>query len=268
MPAPSTTDTQSHRLKSQATNLLGPRLDAIFDLVTQEQQDQRYDNLWDCCCDHGYLGMKLLAAKLGADVCFVDQVPHIVSQLKDKLDDLTERGLSPSNYQTITADAAQLSFAEQQRHLVILAGVGGEHIVDILRAIEQQDHRCRIDYLLCPTTTQFDLREFLIAEAFGVKHEQLVAEKGRDYEVLLVTAKQSPVWSAVTPVGRMWDANNPDHKRYQTKLTKHYRKQMRGKQADRAKLILEHYLGCFEQNAQSHKGETTQPLKNTTTTNT
>jgi len=247
MPANNTADTPPPRLKSQATNVLGPRLDAIFDCVAQEQQGQRYDAIWDCCCDHGYLGMKLLAAKLCPTVYFVDQVPHIIDQLKDKLDDLAERSLSPRNYQTIAADASQLRFPDGQRHLVILAGVGGEHIVDIIKAIEQQPDDCRIDYLLCPSTTQFDLREFLIKQSFGVKQENLVAEKGRDYEVLLVSAKQSQVWQALMPVGGMWEVGNPNHLRYQKKLVGHYQNQMRGKHAVRAKQILAHYQNCFKQ---------------------
>jgi len=247
MPAASTPNTQPPRLKSQATNVLGPRLDAIFDLVALEQQSQRYDAVWDCCCDHGYLGMKLLAAQQAATIYFVDQVPHIIEQLKSKLDDLAERELCPHNYQTIAADASQLHFPDGQRHLVILAGVGGEHIVDIIQSIEQEAHDSRIDYLLCPTTTQFDLREFLIEQSFGVKHEDLVAEKGRDYEVLLVTAKQNHAWKAVTPVGRMWEACNPNHLRYQKKLTGHYQNQTRGKQAGRAKKILARYQDCFKE---------------------
>jgi len=235
------------RLKSQATNVLGPRLDAIYDQVALEQKQQRYDAVWDCCCDHGYLGMKLLAAKICPTVYFVDQVAHIIAQLKDKLDDLAERALSPRNYQTIAADASGLRFPDHQRHLVILAGVGGEHIIDIIRAVEQKDHISRIDYLLCPTTTQFDLREFLIEQSFGVKRESLVAEKGRDYEVLLVSSQQSKIWQPITTTGRMWDVSNPSHQRYQKKLVTHYKKQTRGKQAERAAQILAHYQGCFEQ---------------------
>jgi len=247
MPADSTANTLAPRLKSQATNVLGPRLDAIYDQVALEQQSQRYDAVWDCCCDHGYLGMKLLAAQLCPTVYFVDQVPHIIGQLKDKLDDLAERLLSPRNYQAIAADASQLRFPDGQRHLVILAGVGGEHIVDIIKAIEQQPYDCRIDYLLCPSTTQFNLREFLIEQGFGVKHENLVAEKGRDYEVLLVTSKQDHIWQALMPVGGMWEEDNPNHLRYQKKLVGHYQNQTRGKDAVRARQILAHYQNCFKQ---------------------
>ncbi|QSA20815.1 SAM-dependent methyltransferase, partial [Vibrio furnissii] len=34
---------------------LSKRLQTIEKLVTQH-----YDHIWDCCCDHGFLGMTLL----------------------------------------------------------------------------------------------------------------------------------------------------------------------------------------------------------------
>ena len=240
MPSP---DTQ--RLKSQATNTLGPRLDAIFDLVSEAQQGQAYDGVWDCCCDHGYLGLKILAAQLCPTLYFVDQISHIIEQLASKLHRLTDG--NSAGYKTIAADASELSFPSGQRHLVILAGVGGEHIVDIMRAIEARQHNCQIDYLLCPTTTQFDLREYLVAAAFDLQHESLVAEKGRDYEVIWVSAR-TEAGNKVSLTGGMWDESNGHHQRYRNKLMTHYQKQTRGRQlvhTQRAARILSLYQGCL-----------------------
>lgn len=245
-------------LKKLATNTLGARLDSIFNLVTRMQKTQGYGAVWDCCCDHGYLGIKILAAQVCPTLYFVDQVPHIIEQLSTKLKTLTHAQPISSQYRTLALDASELSFPAGDHHLVILAGVGGEHIVDIVRAIETRGHDCRIDYLLCPTTTQFDLREYLVADQFTLLHESISSEKGRDYEVLLVRAGASDgVEAPVSLTGRMWDPTNSHHLRYREKLMKHYSKQTRGKNATRAEAIFAHYQQCLE--ASTAKGCLNRP---------
>ena len=41
--------------KNQITLKLGNRLRQLERMI-----DQRYSQIWDCCCDHGLLGMSLL----------------------------------------------------------------------------------------------------------------------------------------------------------------------------------------------------------------
>jgi tRNA (adenine22-N1)-methyltransferase len=218
---------------------IGKRLEALFDLITLAHKKQPYDAIWDCCCDHGYLGLKILNQKLCSTLYFVDQVPHIMQQLTADLSHY------PSDrYQTITADAGTLSLPINQRHLIILAGVGGERIIEIINNLNTHNEIQQIDYLLCPTTAQFDLREYLVTTDFKLVYEAIVSEKGHDYEILLIrhslTAQNS---DNITLIGQMWEANNPYHLRYRQKLIKHYQKQMQGERnkAQRAKKILDHY---------------------------
>jgi len=236
------------RLQRLATNSLGSRLDAIFELVEAAQKNplQRCDNVWDCCCDHGYLGVKLLATKFCPMVYFVDQKPHIIDELQGKLNQLHEDDIA-GRYQTLAADAGALQFSVGQRHLVILAGVGGEHLIDILSAIHQQPACGEIDYILCPTTAQFDLREYLVAENFELLHEQLVSEKGRDYEVIF-TSRMIQSGQGLSLTGNMWDLQNPNHQRYHHKLVQHYERQALGRDevsSSKAKDILGHYRDSF-----------------------
>ncbi|PUZ92809.1 SAM-dependent methyltransferase, partial [Vibrio vulnificus] len=56
---------------------LSKRIQAIAEMVNQE-----YDHIWDCCCDHGYLGFELLRRSPNTTVHFVDIVPT----LTDKID--------------------------------------------------------------------------------------------------------------------------------------------------------------------------------------
>lgn len=247
MPTP-TGKPSSSLLQRVASNTLGARLNAVFELVCEAQLKpaSAYDKVWDCCCDHGYLGAKLLAAGVSPAVAFVDQQAHIIEQLAAKLQTLDDGSLT-GRYEALACDAGTLNLLPGLRHLVILAGVGGEHIVDILAAIHTQHPAADIDYILCPTTTQFDLREYLVAEDFDLQHEQLVAEKGRDYEVIL-TSRAVFTGENVTLVGNMWDPKNPDHLRYQNKLIQHYERQTLGRdklKAERAKRALAHYQNCF-----------------------
>jgi tRNA (adenine22-N1)-methyltransferase len=213
-----------------------------------------YHTIWDCCCDHGYLGIQILKHQLCEQLVFVDQVPHIIEQLQGQLEREPEV-YSPERYQAVSGDAGALVFDPAVTHLVILAGIGGEHIVDIMRDIADNTNNnakaARIDYLLCPTTTQFDLRQYLHAECYGLLQESIVSEKGRDYEVIHVrqplsgldTGSEKPEQVSLT--GRMWQPDHEHHQRYHKKLLQHYQRQMRGPKRERAESIVNHYQQCL-----------------------
>jgi tRNA (adenine22-N1)-methyltransferase len=196
---------------------LGSRLNAVFDLVAEVQQSNPYPIIWDCCCDHGYLGMKILNENLSEKLVFVDQVSHIIEQLKTRL-----VSYSSSQYELVTADAGELSFNLQQRHLVIIAGVGGECTVDIISAIKGNHPDVQIDYIFCPSTSQKALREYLIAHKFGMEYENIACENQRYYEILFVkggvAAGELP---DVSRINKMWDENDPGHQQHLSKLARH-----------------------------------------------
>ncbi len=199
---------------------LGVRLQAIFSLVVEQQKKDPYTTIWDCCCDHGYLGLKFLSENLCEKVIFVDQVPHIIEQLKPRLD-----GFNSDQYELIAADASELSFSRQKRHLLIIAGVGGECTVDIISAIEGNNPGVHIDYIFCPSTSQKELRKYLMAKNFGVAFESIVCENKRYYEMLYVknraAADELP---CVSETCTAWDENDAGHQQYLSKLALHERK--------------------------------------------
>lgn len=228
---------------------LGPRLTRLYQWIGEAQAQGTYHTIWDCCCDHGYLGIQILKNQLCEQLMFVDQVPHIIEQLQRQLQQQPEF-YPPERYQAISGDAGALAFDPAVKHLVILAGVGGEHIVDIMRAIEvnagNQDQMVEIDYLLCPTTTQFDLRQYLNAAHYGLLRESIVSEKGRDYEVIHVRQPgEGDGLEQVSLTGRMWQPQHEFHQRYHNKLMQHYQRQMRGPKRERAEYIVNHYEQCL-----------------------
>jgi len=192
---------------------LGPRLNALLELVAQVQQQNPYPCIWDCCCDHGYLGIKILSENLCEKLVFVDQVPHIIEQLTSKL-----APFCTGKHELIAADAGELCFDSQQRHLVILAGVGGERTVQIMSAIERNHPDAKIDYIVCPSTSQNALREYLIAQDFGLAFESIVCENKRCYEILFIQGK-----SVATKLPRVslscniWNMDNPEHQHHLSK---------------------------------------------------
>ena len=225
---------------SSPTNL-GPRLQALFDLVVHAQADSTYERIWDCCCDHGFLGIRIVAEQLCDELIFVDQIDKIMQQLQERLDFLSLR-----NYCTLTADVNQLQFSSKQRHLVILAGVGGENIVTMMRTIARNNPDSQIDYLLCPATTQFNLRHYLASQHFSLEHEAFICEKNRHYEIIYVTACADAARVKVSLTGAMWQADNRDHHNYLNKLKRHYQHKSRDQRDSESYGIFKNYADCLK----------------------
>jgi len=193
---------------------IGSRLNAILELVTDVQSKAPYPCIWDCCCDHGYLGIKILSHDLCEKLVFVDQLPHIIEQLSDKI---TPYGTG--KHELISADAGDLVFDSQKRHLVILAGVGAECIIDIVSKIESNHPDVQIDYIFCPSSRHNVLREYLSGKSMGLLFEQIVCEKKRCYEIIYVQGKtEENKLPSVSLSCDLWDMNNIDHQLYLNKI--------------------------------------------------
>jgi len=207
---------------------LGPRLTAIFELIIKIQQNRAYPVIWDCCCDHGYLGIKILQNNCCEQLKFVDKTPHIIEALSDKL-----ASFDIGNHELLVADAAELHFSAEQRHLVILAGVGTETLISIINKIEASHPTVQIDYILCPSTIKPLFREYLFERKWGVYEERLVCARKRYYEIVYVQGEQQgeldktlnrkpdgTVLPTISLKSDLWDKNNPDHQRFLTKINK------------------------------------------------
>ncbi len=201
---------------------LGKRLKQIESMV-----DADYDHIWDCCCDHGLLGAALLARQAAPCIHFVDRVPELMRQLEHKLARFypPESTAQPATqWQTHCMDVATLPLAQfKGRHLVIIAGVGGDLMTELVSAIYQQHPTIEMDFLLCPVHHQFTLRQQLIQFNFSLKNEVLIVENQRFYEVLLVSTINNPQ-APIAPVGsRIWQGNTSG----QTKIAADYLKKTR-----------------------------------------
>lgn len=210
---------------------LSKRLKTIEQMVTHI--DTRYSHIWDCCCDHGFLGAALLAQKVAKKIHFVDIVPELIAALEHKLITFYPSQVdSKYRWQTHCIDVANLPLAEHAgRHLIIIAGVGGDLMNQFIEAIFTQNKHLNFDLLLCPVHHQFSLRQTLIALDFSLIAEALVEENKRFYEIIYVSLANTEN-KKVSPVGDdMWRADSEQQtkiaKQYLDKTLKHYQRMLK-----------------------------------------
>ena len=202
-----------------------------------------YTHIWDCCCDHGLLGAALLSRQAAECIHFVDIVPELMTALDRKLERFFPH--SASVWETHCLDVKALPLDQYQgRHLVIIAGVGGDLMVQFIHALVQRYPDHSIDFLLCPVHHQFMVRHQLGELDFSLKQEVLVEENQRFYEVLLVSSA-SDRQSAISPFGDgIWKADTAGQaevaRRYLNKTIAHYQRIQRGS-ADNVQPIIDGY---------------------------
>ncbi|WP_194842553.1 tRNA (adenine(22)-N(1))-methyltransferase TrmK [Endozoicomonas sp. OPT23] len=216
---------------------LGLRLLAIEQMVTRH-----YDNIWDCCCDHGLLGMRLLEKQAAEKVHFVDVVESLVNGVNQALSGNPE--LYPADqWQTLCMDVARLPVSEASTHkgdshLVIIAGVGGDLLFELVEAIHKANPETNIEFLLCPVRQHFHVRESLINMGMKLINESIVYENRLFYEIIHVARKGR---EELTCVGsKMWDFSDEDHCLYLQQTVSHYQRRLKSG-CEKTAAILQQY---------------------------
>ncbi|PKF54048.1 SAM-dependent methyltransferase [Alteromonadales bacterium alter-6D02] len=191
-----------------------------------------YPHIWDCCCDHGFLGIELLKQqhkKVGeserqSNIHFVDIVPTIMTQLSEKL---SRHFLHQPLWHVHCLDVASLPLSEypvSERHLIIIAGVGGELTQWFVKAIVAQNPQHQLEFLLCPLRQHYQLRKTLSELDLRLVDEQLLQENKRFYEMIHVTSDQN--YPEVSLVGnKMWHGSGAVGQAYLSRTLTHYQKQ-------------------------------------------
>lgn len=190
-----------------------------------------YNHIWDCCCDHGFLGASLLSQQAAPNIHFVDIVPELITSVERKLQQFYQNACS--DWQTHCIDVAKLPLKQYQgKHLVIIAGIGADLMSQFINDIHLKHPKLDIDFLLCPVNQQYTLREKLIALNFSLKNEILVEDNRRYYEVILVSSKSDsnrPISSIGHNIWQSADAKQARVvKQYLEKTLNHYRRVQQG----------------------------------------
>ncbi len=190
---------------------LTKRLTRLLDMI----KPNAYQVIWDGCCDHGYLGEALLSSNYTEQVIFVDIVPEITRNLSIRL-----AKYSSDSFQVLTKSMTEIEPEQQLRHLIVLAGIGGDLSIEILKELSQK-YGGYCDFLLCSVNRNFQLRRFLSSNGLLITEESFITENGRYYELMMTTQLIEPEIKA-SPVGNFWDGKNSHHANYLKKLLNHY----------------------------------------------
>ena len=201
----------------------------------------------------GFLGAALLSRRSTSHIHFVDIVPELMAALENKLHlfypDLT--------WKTHCIDVAKLPLGQHDgNHLIIIAGVGGDLMIQFIEAINKKHPHLSLEFLLCPVQHQYALRQKLIELDFGLKDEVLVEENKRFYEIIHVTSQVAQEINhnvkhstenntKVTTVGdKIWQYESPEQektvKKYLNNTLNHYLRVQQGKH-NNAQEIVEAY---------------------------
>jgi tRNA (adenine22-N1)-methyltransferase len=236
---------------------LGKRLSHIEALVTEH-----YEHVWDCCCDHGLLGAALLIREAASVIHFVDIVPELIQQVHSKLvrffPENSQLSFS-SRWETHCINASELPIKDfNGKHLVIVAGIGGELMATIVANIYRRHSSTEIDFLLCPINEPYALRKNLIQLNFSLKNEILMVENKRFYEILLVSSAQKidNFNLAISSVGSLiWQASSDEQAKnvaaYLTNTLAHFRRMLSNPNAG-AQSIIDDYSSVVIENSKNH----------------
>jgi tRNA (adenine22-N1)-methyltransferase len=208
---------------------LSTRLSGLNDLI-----ENHYDHIWDTCCDHGFLGAHLLSTKRSPAIHFVDCNQAIMLELKNKLQKYFPPNTKELAWHTHTIGAEACPIADYPgKHLVIVAGVGGDLAAEIVVQLHKAYANLDVDFLVCATNHTFLLRQELLACNFALISERLVEDKKYFYELILLRQThhsleqmREPVKALSAAGDEMWEemrAHNPRiAAAYLEQLKKHY----------------------------------------------
>ena len=189
----------------------------------EQMVKKHYAHIWDCCCDHGLLGFNLLNRQSADIVHFADIVPQLLIDIQTRLHNHWHG--DPNRWQVHCCDVAQLpvlSATKKEQHLVIIAGVGGELMIELIKGLQVSFAEVNVEYILCPVHHNYKVRSYLREQKFALIDESLVIENKRSYEILHVSAKGDYALSLVG--SKMWDFSNSDHIHYLQQTIRHYQR--------------------------------------------
>ncbi|WP_444996400.1 tRNA (adenine(22)-N(1))-methyltransferase TrmK [Aliikangiella sp. IMCC44359] len=199
---------------------IGQRLKQIDKMITQQ-----YDSIWDCCCDHGLLGLALLKRKAANKIYFVDIIKHLTSNLEDKLYRFFAAEDYINRWQVLCMNTEKILLntnnnSPHKKHLVIIAGVGGDKIIEMVQSILCNNQKQKVEFLLCPVHHNYKVRKALNSLELGLVDECLVRENNRFYEIMHVA---TDIKKPISLVGStMWNLSREDDQEYLIKTIRHY----------------------------------------------
>jgi tRNA (adenine22-N1)-methyltransferase len=158
---------------------------------------------------------------------FVDVMPHLIDGVEERLNALSLLPAPHRNWAVHCMDGAAIKLDSHQSHLVIIAGVGGDLLIEMVQAIMAKHSSLmannRLDFILCPVRQLHKVRQGLDTLKLGLISEQIVKDNRQFYEVIQVSNRSK---IKVSLAGQqMWNLCNEQHLAYRKTMIDHYQKQ-------------------------------------------
>ncbi len=218
---------------------ISPRIKEIDQMITKH-----YEHIWDCCCDHGLLGMQLLKRQSANKVHFVDIVKSLTDNLALTLTHYFPDNSGNKNWQVYCQDVAKIPLyatdntSEKNTQLIIIAGIGGDLLIELVTQIIKNNPLIKLEFLLCPIHHNYKVRQALIQLNLGLLNEKLICDNKRFYEILHVST------DAIRPIASvgsiMWDLSRENDIIYLETTIAHYQR-MKNNKENNVNLIISQY---------------------------
>jgi tRNA (adenine22-N1)-methyltransferase len=206
---------------------LGKRLKKL-DSMIPDGSLAKYDHIWDCCCDHGLLGMNLLKRNAAPNIHFVDIVPELIEIVEDRL---TQKFpiQTEQHWRAYCLNVTDIPLDQHSgKQLIIIAGVGGDECIKLVDSLYRKHPSIELDFLLCPVYHQYAVRQHLIGLSFSLIDEAIVKERKQFYEIIHISSDKSKKQILSLFGSRIWQAENEEEyviaTEYRNKILSHYRK--------------------------------------------
>lgn len=111
---------------------LSERLQLVYDQLLPDE------DVWDFCCDHGYLGGTAYKSEKFRDIYFVDPVPSIMESLQNRFQKFVYKPENKSTAYFLTQKGEDVS--QPVLGTVSIIGVGGLTIYEILFGLAQTNY--------------------------------------------------------------------------------------------------------------------------------
>ncbi len=164
-----------------ALQRLSQRLEIVFNHLNPRQ------DVWDFCCDHGYLGGAAYKSQNFSNIYFVDQVDTIIQNLKVRFNKFVISDNNPSQVYFLCQSAESLN--HEINGTVSITGVGGLTIYKILSQLAVRK-KLKADRLILGPHRDNEKLLMLISENENLKNYSLqktatVLEDGRNRDLFI-----------------------------------------------------------------------------------
>lgn len=132
---------------------LSARLQAIY------EQMQVGQDVWDFCCDHGYLGLSAYQSGNYKQIHFVDQAKHLIARLRAKYQLQSD--------ELFFWDCSGQEISVPVRGNVVIAGVGATTALQILSGLLQSSQLQALRILVSPHKDESDFRWLQLEAKFS-----------------------------------------------------------------------------------------------------